>query len=273
MSSSDWSDEENRQIVSAYFEMLSQELDGRHYNKSEKRRKLIQVIGRSEGSIERKNQNISAVLKSLGERWINGYKPLFNYQESLEGAVSAWLQANPEWFERMPVPQDFSEAHSLFLEQAPTLRNAPPPSETEQAARTAQKFDVALRDERNRRLGRAGEQIALRHEQETLRQAGRQDLANKVEWISDTRGDGAGFDIASYASDGTRRFVEVKTTNGWERTPFHISSNELEFARENESAWRLIRLWNFSRGPRAFELSPPLERHVSLTPTSFRASF
>ncbi len=27
--------------------------------------------------------------------------------------------------------------------------------------------------------------------------------------------------------------IEVKTTNGWERTPFHISRNELAVADEN----------------------------------------
>ena len=37
--------------------------------------------------------------------------------------------------------------------------------------------------------------------------------------------------------------------------------------------WCLVRLWNFARDPRAFELRPPLDAHVSLMPTSFQASF
>lgn len=69
------------------------------------------------------------------------------------------------------------------------------------------------------------------------------------------------------------RLIEVKTTNGWERTPFHISKNELEVADENRDSWTLLRLWNFSRKPKAFELRPPLDAHVELTATSFRASF
>lgn len=32
-------------------------------------------------------------------------------------------------------------------------------------------------------------------------------------------------------------------------------------------------VWNFSREPKAFELRPPLDAHVSLTATSYRASF
>lgn len=55
-----------------------------------------------------------------------------------------------------------------------------------------------------------------------LRTAGRDDLARKVRWVSEEDGDGAGYDIASFAPDGFPRLIEVKTTNGWERTPFHI---------------------------------------------------
>jgi hypothetical protein len=37
------------------------------------------TVRRSEGSIERKLQNISAVLDFLGVQWINGYKPTRKY--------------------------------------------------------------------------------------------------------------------------------------------------------------------------------------------------
>ena len=103
-------------------------------------------------------------------------------------------------------------------------------------------------------------------------QAGRRDLAERVRWVSDLDGDGAGFDIASFQPDGRERLIEVKTTNGWERTPFHISGNELSVSEQRKSNWRLLRLWNFSREPKGFELYPPLEAHVALMPTSFLAT-
>ena len=111
------------------------------------------------------------------------------------------------------------------------------------------------------------------HEHATLRAAGRDDLARKVRWVSEEDGDGAGYDIASYAPDGHLRLIEVKTTNGWERTPFHITRNELAVADERRAEWCLFRMWNFAREPKAFELYPPLDAHVSLTATSFQASF
>ena len=277
MSSEAWTDQENDLIVADYFAMLANDIARRPYNKAEHRRGLISLLrNRSEGSIEFKHQNISAVLKGLGEDWIPGYKPAFNFQMSLVEAVARWLDLNTAW---MNIPSSsrpamgLQEAAQLWIGPAPTQSNQPPPQELEQMLRIARKFDVAGRDERNRVLGRAGEELVLERERTTLSVAGRRDLARQVRWVSDEDGDGAGYDIASFAPDGRPRLIEVKTTNGWERTPFYISRNELEVAEERRAEWVLFRLWNFSREPRAFELYPPLDAHVSLTATTFQASF
>ncbi len=205
---------------------------------------------RSEGSVEFKHQNISAVLKGLGEDWIPGYKPAFNFQMTLVDAVARWLALNPAWLGRHSgtrVTTGLAEARPIWIGPPPTLSNQPPPQELEQMLHIARKFDVAARDERNRALGRAGEERVLAHERAALKSAGRDDLARKVRWVSEEDGDGAGYDIASFAPDGRPRLIEVKTTNGWERTPFHISRNELAVAEERRSEWSLFRLWNFAR--------------------------
>ena len=277
MSSQAWTDTENDLIVADYFAMLADDVDSRAYNKAEHRRQLLpRLNNRSEGSVEFKHQNISAVLKGLGEAWITGYKPAFNFQASLIEAVARWLATNPDWAHRSlssrPM-EGMAEAAQLWVGPAPTLTNQPPPDELEQMLHIARKFDVAARDERNRALGKAGEKRVLKHERNTLTAAGREDLAQKIRWVSEEDGDGAGYDIASFDADGRQRLIEVKTTNGWERTPFHISRNELAVADERRQEWCLFRLWNFARTPKAFELRPPLDAHVSLTATSFQASF
>ena len=277
MSPAPWSDAENNEIVADYFAMLADDIAGISYRKAEHRRKLLgRLNDRSEGSIEFKHQNISAVLKGLGEDWIEGYKPAFNFQTSLIDAVALWLNAHPHWYERLTGRrgmQALAEPEPFFVDHPPTLSNQPPPDELEQMLGIARKFDVAGRDERNRTLGKAGEEYVLNYEIIGLRSAGRNDLAEKVRWVSQKDGDGAGYDIASFTPEGGPRLIEVKTTNGWERTPFHISRNELAVADINRNEWCLFRIWNFSRSPKAFELYPPLETHVSLTPTSFQASF
>jgi hypothetical protein len=276
MADGPWRDEENALIVADYFAMLADDLAGRPYNKAEHNRQLQARIGRTRTSIEFKHQNISAVLKGLGENWINGYKPAFNFQMSLVDAVVRWFSQNDGWLRLALGGQALSglrEQTALWVGPPPTLSNEAPPQELEQMQFIARKFDVAGRDERNRSLGRAGEERVLAHERAMLTSAGRDDLARKIRWISEEDGDGAGFDIASFEPDGRSRRIEVKTTNGWERTPFHISRNELSAAEEWRSEWCLFRLWNFSRDAKAFELRPPLEAHVSLTAMSFQASF
>ena len=277
METANWSDAENDLIVADYFAMLVDDIAGRPYSKAEHRRALRGSLrDRSDGSIEFKHQNISAVLKGLGETWFIGYKPAFNFQASLEDAVLRWLDRNRGWLARGPVrpPENvLQNAAMLWIGPAPTLSNQPPPKELDQMLRLARKYDVAARDARNRALGRAGEERVLRHEQAVLRAFGREDLARSVRWVSEEDGDGAGFDIASFTPQGRARLIEVKTTNGWERTPFHISRNELDVAKERRSDWCLLRLWNFGRDPQAFELHPPLDAHVTLTATSFQASF
>jgi hypothetical protein len=272
-----WSDQENDLIVADYFAMLADDVAGRPYNKAEHRRALLPLLSdRSEGSVEFKHQNISAVLKGLGEDWLPGYKPAFNFQMTLVDAVARWLALNPAWIGRqshLPSASGLREAAQIWIGPPPLLSNQPPPQELEQMLHIARKFDVAGRDERNRALGRAGEERVLAHERSTLRSAGCDELARKVRWVSEEDGDGAGFDIASFAPDGQARLIEVKTTNGWERTPFPITRTELAVAEERRSEWCLIRVYNFSREPRAFELRPPLDAYVSLTATTFQASF
>jgi len=277
MTNGPWTDEENDLIVADYFAMLAEDMAGRPYNKARHRRNLMPLLrSRTEGSIEFKHQNISAVLKGLGEDWIPGYKLAFNFQMTLVDAVARWLAWNPAWLGRMPGTRPATglrEAALIWIGPSPTLSNQPPPQELEQMLHVARKFDVAGRDERNRALGRAGEECVVAHERSALNVAGRDDLARKVRWVSEEDGDGAGYDIASFTPDGRERLIEVKTTNGWERTPFYISRNELAVAEERRSDWCLFRLWNFSREPKAFELHPPLDAHVALTATAFQASF
>ena len=277
MAGEDWSDEENDALVADYFAMFTAAETGRAYSKTDHRNALMGVIERSKGSIEFKHQNVSAVLLGRAEDWLPGYKPAANFQDSLVDAVARWLDRNPDWSARLAsgnlgVAPGLADDRTLWIGEPPSRRNALPPGELDKIMAVARRFDVAEQDERNRALGRAGEELVLRLERATLAGAGRFDLAKQVEWTSADRGDGAGYDIRSFERDGRDRLIEVKTTNGWQYTPFHISRNEHEFGESNADRWRLIRVWNFRRKPEAFELRPPLANHVALTPTSFLAS-
>ncbi len=76
MSNGPWTDQENDLIVADYFAMLADDISARRYSKAEHRRALLPLLNdRSEGSVEFKHQNISAVLKGLGEDWTPSTSP------------------------------------------------------------------------------------------------------------------------------------------------------------------------------------------------------
>jgi hypothetical protein len=80
----DWSREEVESIVADYLQMLTMELAGQTYSKTEHRRRLqTQLNNRSDGSIEFKHGNISAAMIDLGLLYVRGNKPRVNYQTLL----------------------------------------------------------------------------------------------------------------------------------------------------------------------------------------------
>ena len=115
--------------------------------------------------------------------------------------------------------------------------------------------------------------VAIENEKRTLWNAGRQDLACKVSHVSQDLGDGLGYDIHSFNLKGNDRLIEVKTTLGIASTPFFLSENERLVSVERKTHFRLLRLYDFIKAPRAFELTPPLENFLFLQPTNYRATF
>lgn len=267
-----WSDWEVDAIVADYFAMLAHDISGRAYNKSEHRRAVQELIGRDPGSIERKHQNISAVLERLGLRFIHGYKPLAHFQNALLDSVERYLalKGQPIFDFNASVPERVVESPMLWIGPPPAV-SPKEHSEPERLRLLVRKFDPAERDARNRKLGKQGEELVYMHEQQRLRAADRIDLARKVEWTSEVRGDGAGYDILSFEPDGSERLIEVKTTNGPAKTPFFLSENERVFSDERPDAFRLLRLYSFVENPSAFELRPPLSERLVLNATSYRA--
>ena len=70
-----WSHEEVEAAVADYFAMLAKELSGEPYSKADHNRQLQNLLSsRTRGSVERKHQNISAVLIDLGYPYIDGFE-------------------------------------------------------------------------------------------------------------------------------------------------------------------------------------------------------
>jgi len=274
----DWSEAEVEATVRDYFEMLRAEAAGVAYNKSEHNHALRRLLnGRSKSSVELKHQNISAVLDALGLPYINGYKPRGNSQLLLRKSVQAYVLKHQQAvgaivdaLEEVKLPSE--KTYLAALVEAPK-REAFVPSPAKVRERMPRKFDFAARDEANRKLGRAGEQWVIEFEQQRLSAAGHPELFQRLDWVSDTQGDGAGFDILSFEDEAQHRFIEVKTTNGGVGSSFLVSHNELEFSKEAGEQFYLYRVFQFRQGPRLFTLTGDLAQHLHLKPTDYRASF
>lgn len=275
-----WSREEVEAAVSDYLHMLTLELSGQAYNKSEHRRNLqIKLRGRSEGSVERKHQNISAVLIDLGCPYISGYKPLSNYQAILFDVVEDRLSQD-QLFDRsaisaaeQPAVMPLAPDYNFIVEPPPLKTEVSEPKADYSVRNQGIQRDYLAREARNRSLGAAGEEFVLAYECIRLQKLGSPRLSNKVEQVSKTKGDGLGFDVLSFELDGRERFIEVKTTAFGKETPFFISRNETDFSAAFADQFHLYRLYEFRRQPKMFDLSGRIQDKVRLDPVSYLARF
>ena len=89
--------------------------------------------------------------------------------------------------------------------------------------------NYSLREAANKKLGKAGEEFVLEVEKGRLLKANCFELSKSIEWVSQTIGDGLGYDIRSFFIDGSPKYIEVKTTTRGKFTPFIISFNDKNF--------------------------------------------
>jgi hypothetical protein len=276
-----WSENEIAVTVADYMKMLTLELSGQRYNKAAHRRTLIQLLdNRSEGAIELKHQNISAVLRDLNCVWIPGYKPRGNYQSSLARYVENWINTHPEFdrtslaaVEQPAVVPNEIDYHRLIVDPPAISDKASDTPATYSPTRQASKRDYVAREARNSALGNAGELLVMHYEEFRLRQAGKTTLAERIEHVSDTQGDGLGYDVLSFDVSGKERFIEVKTTAFAKETPFYASRNEVTFSSEAKDQFHLYRLFEFRRSPKLFTLPGRIDDYCDLDPVSYICRF
>ena len=277
----DWSRAEVEAIVADYFSMLDQELRNLPYSKTEHRSRLKAVLGgRSDGSVERKHQNISAVLIETGFPYVSGYKPLHNYQELLREVVLDRLgrhRSLPSLAETAatkpvdPLPQVPDPLALLVDPPSPPEGHVARSPTPHYAVKPRIGVDYLALEARNGALGRAGEELAVVYEVARLTQHGKPKLAERVELVSQTRGDGLGFDIHSFETSGKDRYIEVKTTGFGKDTPCYVTRAELRFSVENGPQFHLYRLFHFRKEPRLFLVNGRLDQTCVLDASQFIA--
>jgi hypothetical protein len=265
-----WSQIEVEATVADYLSMLKCEIRGEAYNKTEHRRALSRMLnGRSDAAIERKHQNISAILIALGLPYVDGYKPLGNYQQLLATVVQEHLRHSPalmsqvaEQVQKPAAAPSVDEILRALVAAPGSISGAGAPALPEIKERIFP--DYLAREAENRSLGEAGEMFVMRYEQARLVAEGKDRLAASVEHVSRSRGDGAGYDILSFEPSGHERLIEVKTTSFGKYTPFYVSRNELAVSREQKDRYFLYRLFAFRTEAKLFHCRGALDQTFAL---------
>lgn len=277
--SSSWSNTEVQLIIADYFNMLSAELKGEAYSKAEHRRKLLPLLkNRSEGSVEFKHQNISAVLIELGQPYIKGYLPRFNYQQILKDAIINYLNLNLKIEDQFLLFSDKIIIHkktdfnfNKFIVEPPKAKIVSEPKAGYH--RNPIKINYLEREQQNRNLGELGEELVIEFEKWHLANQGKEKFAEQIKWISKEEGDGAGFDILSRNLNGTDKYIEVKTTKLAKETPIFFSKNELDFSVNHKKNFHLYRLFNFEEQAKMFTQNVALNEVCQAVPVSFKGYF
>ncbi|WP_428958429.1 MrcB family domain-containing protein [Levilactobacillus brevis] len=112
--------------------------------------------------------------------------------------------------------------------------------------------DYEKRGRRNRNLAQVSERMVLEEEKKRLSSIPRlRSLSNKIEHTSKLIGDGTGYDIKSYAIIDDKiveYFIEVKATTGNINSPFFMSQNEINVAKEKLERYEIFRLYKSKEG-------------------------
>lgn len=274
-----WSPEEVAATVADYFVMLEHQFRGEPFNKSAHNRRLQTILrDRSEGAIEFKHCNISAILIEIGFPYVDGYKPRGNYQELLKDEVSVYLDLHADIVASAQVIVDapvFDFAEPLSIDEifvpAPSRDRTHVTYEKRQpSSPILRNVNYLEREARNSSLGLADEKFVLDVEHRRLWELGLRSLAERIEHVAKTQGDGLGYDIVSYDADGRERLIEVKTTAFGSMTPFFASAKEVSVSDSREE-FHLYRVFKFRAAPRIFSLPGPLRESCTLDPVQFRA--
>ena len=279
--SEDWSQQEVEIIVEDYLMMLALEIRGQDYNKAERNRELQRLLpARSRGSIEFKHQNISAVMIEMGFPYVEGYKPRSNFQGLLYEVVERRVFARPELASSVAKlveqpaekPVNISDILSILVEPPVKPKKKEGLYEVRPKARSMRRRNYLEQEARNQSLGLAGEELVMEFEHQRLWTAGYKTLADRIEHMSKSKGDGCGFDISSFETNGRERLVEVKTTRFGALTPFFASKNEVEVSDERSAEYHVYRLFDFSKSPRLFQLNGSMRSTCTLEAVQYRAS-
>lgn len=161
--------------------------------------------------------------------------------------------------------------NSVLLKEAPLSKKGLGVTTVEFRGR--KNINYYKQEKANKKLGLLGELLIKEYEIKYLEDNKRFDLAKKVNHVSQTLGDGLGYDILSFTLLGEKKFVEVKTTKGPNSSSFFITPTELKRS-VLEKEYYLYRVYDYCEENNSGGLyvkKGPIGASFNLTPNEYMA--
>lgn len=121
--------------------------------------------------------------------------------------------------------------------------------------------------------GKTSEEAVYILEKQKLVDLLREDLSEKVSWVSKDKGDGLGYDILSFTESGEEKYIEVKSSQK-DNYSFYLSQKELFFLQLNSNAFIYSLLMEESKILDLIEIDyKAIQNIANLTPINYKVSF
>jgi len=162
-----------------------------------------------------------------------------------------------------------------FIELSILPPNLTNPTSNNRGASEKAKPDYEDEARKLKKLGDRGEKVVMDLEIRKLQEAGRKDLAKKVERVSLTS-DSFGYDILSFEMDGTEKYIEVKATRAKVGSAnFFFTANELREAKQSKNYFIYMVYDVVSVSPKVWVIKNPFNpenTNTVMNPVNFRIS-
>lgn len=134
------------------------------------------------------------------------------------------------------------------------------------------KKDYITQEINNMFVGFIAEKWVVEFEKKKLLKAKQYDLVDKIEHISNIKGDGFGYDIVSYDENRNKIFIEVKGTTARMNIPFYVTKNEINASNKYKDKYYLYRVFDIlDNSPKVFIENGKIEVNFELNPILFEA--
>lgn len=199
-------------------------------------------------------------------------------EEVLRSDLALMILALEELKSKLPIKNDAEGSIRQIVSGDDTLKAtgdyySVTPRQPRQPRLVTSKRDYAAQTNQDLEVGRLGEKQVVAYEQAQL--ADFPELQQKVTQVSDTVGDGLGYDVLSFDRQGREKHIEVKTTTQDENTPFFMSANERQYAEHHAETYELFRVFNFDAQRLTghfYILKGSLEDHCDFKPTNYQVT-